>query len=190
MDYVIVPAAFLAQVRRLWVSPKPLPRHHNMLVLQLAARPQPAAPPSAEPLTDPRMWSFPLPRTLGMAEAAVAALVGSLALPALAVAAEQAAQQAAMSPDSQVAAAAGEGMAQQRCQLVADACRTAGVLPAHERRSRAKGGMSSLPTDIVEWFGLRRLRAVAAEAAGSGMACNQAPTARLAHCYDHSPVVV
>ena len=155
VDYFILPASYLTQVRALHVSEEPLADHSSlMLVLEGAAgasaRPDP-------PSTDPCHMRFPRPRDPERAAAAVAELTASAMLPAL----EEAAQRART--PAEVAQ-----VAQQRCALVAAVCQGVGIRQpgSAESRSRGRGAgsISALPGHIEQRYHLRTLRAALRQA--------------------------
>ena len=153
VDYVIVPAAYLTQVRGLIVSEEPLDDHSSLtLVLEGEAGP-PARP--APPTIDLCLMRFPRPRDPERVDAAVAELTASAMLPPILEAAQRA------STPAEVAA-----VAQQRCIMIAAACQGAGVRQASTAGSggRGAGSVSSLPGHIARRFHLRELRAALRQA--------------------------
>ena len=158
VDYFIVPAAFLPQVRELEVSAEPEVWDHCTLVLRLAAAARPAAP-AHDTSSDPCLMRFPCPRDPERAEAAVAVLTASPAIPALTAAAERAGTAADV-----------EAVAWGRCCMVALACLDAGLRPARARgprhaQGRGAGSRGGLPRHVQERYDLPRLRAVERRAA-------------------------
>ena len=120
VDYFIVPASYLSEVRGMRVAPEMAVADHAGLVLRLrgaAQQPQQAQPAVA----DPCLLRFPTaPPSDERLEAAAAHVGGATAwLAAITAAARQASTPAAI-----------EDVARQRCTLVAAACSGAGIRPA------------------------------------------------------------
>ena len=150
VDYAIVPAGYLPQVRALHVAEEPLD-DHSSLTLVLEGMAVGGTAQHHTPTTDPCLMRFPRPRDDERLEAAVEGLVASPMLPALVAAAQRA------STPAEVAA-----VAQQRCLMVAAACVAAGIRQTGSAGSaggRAAGSISAIPGHIEQRFGLRRLRA-------------------------------
>ena len=89
VDYFILPAAHLPQVRELRVSEDAVVCDHSSLVLDVEAAGR-SAPAPERPGTDPRTLRFLPPLTAERREAVAAALAASPSIPALAAAAERA----------------------------------------------------------------------------------------------------
>lgn len=146
VDYFIVPAAHLPQVREMHVLEEAAVADHSCLTLALEAhlgQPLPADGTS----TDPCFLRFSRPSDTERLAAAVAELSASAMLPALVAAAEQA------STPAEIAA-----VAQRRSLAVAAACAGAGLRPVRSG-GRGSGSPQGLPQQIVERFRLRPLRA-------------------------------
>ena len=79
VDYVIVPAACLTQVRGLIVSEEPLDDHSSLTLVLEGEAGQPARPDP--PTIDPCLMRFPRPRDPERVDAAVAELTASAMLP-------------------------------------------------------------------------------------------------------------
>lgn len=152
VDYLLLPAAHLPQVRELRVSEEAVVCDHSSLVFSMAAAAR--RPPAPEtPGADPRLLRFPLPPSLERREAAAAALMASPSIPALTAAAERATSVAEV-----------EAVALERCYMVAAACTSAGVGQASRGGGgggggRGAGSSSGIPTAIEQRFRLRPLRA-------------------------------
>ncbi len=147
VDYFILPASYLTQVRAMHVSEEPLDDHSSLTLMLEGAAGQPACP--APPSTDPCHMRFPCPRDPERAAAAVAALSASAMLPAL----EEAARRARTPAEV-------EQVAQQRCVLVAAVCQGAGIRQPGSAGSsgRGAGSVSALPGHIQQRYRLRELR--------------------------------
>ena len=162
VDYVIVPAPFLPEVRRLCVTEEGMVADHCCLVVELPAPELARAPPAEDLGTDPRFLRFFCPPDEERLRAAVLALAASHQLPMLTAAAEAATSLADV-----------EAVAEQRCRLVAATCQAAGFrqVGSVHRRSRGPGGRPPLPAEMRGRFMLPKrqaaYRAAVREAPGS-----------------------
>ena len=148
VDYFILPAGHLPQVRTLRVSEAAVVADHCSLVLTLAAAGPGARQPPAQS-TDPRVMRFLSPLTEERREAAGGAVVASRAIPSLTAAAERATSVAEI-----------EAVALERCFMVAAACASAGISPAGGGGGgRGAGSASGIPAHLEQRFRLRDLRA-------------------------------
>ena len=146
VDYFLIPAGFLPEVRELSVSGSLAVADHACLTLRLAAGSGRRAEPAAGS-ADPCLMRFPCPPDMERIEAAVAELISSATLPALTAKAQLA-----------TAPAEVDSIARQRCTMIAAACAGAGLRPTGSG-GRGAGSTSGLPAHVVKQFHLRQFRA-------------------------------